>query len=104
MTETLAFQVALTDSYEAAIEKTIAALKTEGFGVLTRIDIQATLKEKINVDFRPYVILGANPPLANQALHGDPLVGLLLPCSVIEDAENGALVSIINPEAMLTPF
>ena len=103
MTKKLAFQIELPDSYEIAVEKTIAALKTEGFGVLTRIDMRATLKEKIDVDFRPYVILGAcNPPLANQALNSDPLSGLLLPCSVtVEEAEGGALVSIVNPEAML---
>ena len=103
MTKKLAFQIELPDSYEIAVEKTIAALKTEGFGVLTRIDMRATLKEKIDVDFRPYVILGAcNPPLANQALNSDPLSGLLLPCSVtVEEAEGGALISIVNPEAML---
>lgn len=103
MTKKLAFQIELPDSYEIAVEKTIAALKTEGFGVLTRIDMRATLKEKIDVDFRPYVILGAcNPPLANQALNSDSLSGLLLPCNVtVEEAEGGALVSIVNPEAML---
>ncbi len=103
MTHPLTFQVTLTDSYEAAVEKTIAALKAEGFGVLTRIDVQATLKEKLNADFRPYVILGAcNPPLAHRALESDPLVGLLLPCNVtVEATEDGALISIVNPEAML---
>ncbi len=103
MTKKLAFQIELPDSYEIAVEKTIAALKTEGFGVLTRIDMRATLKEKIDVDFRPYVILGAcNPPLANQALNSDSLSGLLLPCNVtVEEAEGGALISIVNPEAML---
>lgn len=103
MTKKLAFQVELPDSYEIAVEKTIAALKIEGFGVLTRVDMKTTLKEKINVDFRPYVILGVcNPPLANQALQGDPLVGLLLPCSAtVEETENGALISILNPEAVL---
>ncbi len=103
MTKKLAFQIELPDSYEIAVEKTIAALKTEGFGVLTRIDMRATLKEKIDVDFRPYVILGAcNPPLANQALNSDSLSGLLLPCNVtVEETEGGALVSIVNPEAML---
>ena len=66
--------------------------------------MQATLKEKIDTDFRPYIILGAcNPPLAYRALQSNPLIGTLLPCNVtVEDAEGGALVSIVNPEAMLT--
>ncbi|NOY99485.1 MAG: DUF302 domain-containing protein [Chloroflexi bacterium] len=104
MTQPLTFQVSLPDPYEAAVEKTIAALKAEGFGVLTRIDVQATLKEKLDADFRPYVILGAcNPPLAYKALQSDPLIGLLLPCNVtVEAADGGSLVSIVNPEAMLT--
>jgi uncharacterized protein (DUF302 family) len=71
--------------------------------VLSRIDVKATLKEKLDADFRPYVILGAcNPPLAQRALLSDPLVGLLLPCNVtVEETADGSLVSIINPEAML---
>jgi uncharacterized protein (DUF302 family) len=93
----------MTDPYEVAVEKVIEALKVEGFGVLTRIDVKATLKEKLDADFRPYVILGAcNPPLAQRALLSDPLVGLLLPCNVtVEETADGSLVSIINPEAML---
>ena|SRR3990172_4335517 len=104
MNQPLAFQVALSDPYEVAIEKVVAALKEEGFGILTRIDIKATLKEKLNVDFRSYVILGAcNPPLAHRALQSEPLVGVLLPCNVtVEASDGGALVSIANPEAMLT--
>ncbi len=103
MTQTFSFQISMTDSYEAAVDKVIAALKAEGFGVLTSIDVKATLKEKLDADFRPYIILGAcNPPLAQQALLEDPLVGLLLPCNVtVEEATDGSLVSIINPEAML---
>jgi len=104
MNQPLAFQVALSDPYEVAIEKVVAALKEEGFGILTRIDIKAALKEKLNVDFRSYVILGAcNPPLAHRALQSEPLVGVLLPCNVtVEASDGGALVSIANPEAMLT--
>jgi len=100
---TFAYQLTLDQPYEQAVETVTAALKQEGFGVLTRIDVKATLKEKLNADFRPYVILGAcNPPLAHRALENDPLTGLLLPCNVtVEAAEEGVRVSIINPEAML---
>jgi uncharacterized protein (DUF302 family) len=90
-------------SYEEAIEKTTAALKAEGFGVLTQIDVQATLKQKLDVDFRRYVILGAcNPPLAYQALSAELEIGLLLPCNVIVYEEGqGAVVSIVDPLVML---
>jgi uncharacterized protein (DUF302 family) len=103
MNQSLASQISMTDPYEVAVEKVIEALKVEGFGVLTRIDVKATLKEKLDAEFRPYVILGAcNPPLAHRALLSDPLVGLLLPCNVtVEETADGSLVSIINPEAML---
>jgi uncharacterized protein (DUF302 family) len=103
MDQSLAYQISMTDPYEVAVEKVIEALKVEGFGVLTRIDVKATLKEKLDAEFRPYVILGAcNPPLAHRALLSDPLVGLLLPCNVtVEETADGSLVSIINPEAML---
>lgn len=86
-----------------ARDRTIAALKTEGFGVLTEIDVRKTLMEKLGVDHPPYVILGAcNPPLAHRALTGDPGVGLLLPCNVVVAAhpEGGSVVSAINPRAM----
>lgn len=103
MSKPLSFQVKLSLPYEIAVEKVIELLKAEGFGVLTRIDVKATLKEKLDLDFRPYVILGAcNPHLAHRALESDPRVGLLLPCNVtVELADEGAVVSIINPEAML---
>ena len=103
MNQSLASQISMTDPYEVAVEKVIEALKVEGFGVLTRIDVKATLKEKLDAEFRPYVILGAcNPPLAHRALLSDPLVGLLLPCNVtVEETADGSLVSIINPEVML---
>jgi uncharacterized protein (DUF302 family) len=103
MTQPLTFQITLTDPYESAVEKVTAALKTEGFGVLTSIDVKDTLKKKLDADFRRYIILGAcNPPLAYQALQSEPLVGLLLPCNVtVEEANDGSLVSIINPDAML---
>lgn len=91
-------------SYEAARHRIEAALKEEGFGVLTEIDVRATLKAKLNADFPNYVILGAcNPTLAHQALSADPGVGLLLPCNVVvrQDDEGNAVVSILDPEAML---
>ena len=90
--------------YEEAIEKTTAALKEEGFGVLTEIDVKATLKKKLDVDFRRYVILGAcNPPLAHQALSNELEIGLLLPCNVIvyETNEGQTTISVVNPMAMM---
>ena len=104
MTQEIGFEVHLDLPYEAALEKVIAALKTEGFGVLTRIDVQATLKEKLGEDFRPYSILGAcNPALAHRALQTDPVVGLMLPCNVTVEADplGGSLARIANPEIML---
>jgi uncharacterized protein (DUF302 family) len=90
--------------YEEAVDRVVAALKSEGFGVLTEIDVKATLKEKLDVDFRRYVILGAcNPPLAYQALCTDLDIGLLLPCNAIvyETDDGGSAVSIIDPLTML---
>ena len=95
----------IKSSMEEAEHKVIDALKSEGFGVLTQIDVQSVLKEKINVERTPYKILGAcNPQLANHALNVDPDVGLLLPCNVVikEDKPGTVVVSIIDPEAMFT--
>lgn len=105
MAEEIGFEVRIDQSYEAALEKVIAALKVEGFGVLTSIDVKSTLKEKLNADFRPYVILGAcNPPLAHRALSQDAVAGLLLPCNVTveEESEGKSVVRLANPEALLT--
>lgn len=89
--------------FEQAIEKTIAALKAHGFGVLTRIDVQSTLKEKIGAEFRPYVILGAcNPKMAHEALKAEDKIGTMLPCNVIVQAA-GANVEIaaVDPVASM---
>lgn len=97
------FRVQLDLPYEEAIERTTAALKEEGFGVLTEIDVKATLKKKLDADFRRYVILGAcNPPLAYQALSSELEIGLLLPCNVIVyEQDGGSAVSIVDPVAMM---
>lgn len=99
----LALRTTLDLPYEQAVERVIAALKNEGFGVLTEIDVKATLKEKLGADFRKYVILGAcNPPLAYQALSTDLDVGLLLPCNVTVYEDGGeSVVQILNPVWML---
>lgn len=94
-----------TLDYAAALEAVAAALKQEGFGVLTTIDVQATLKQKLGAEHAPYIILGAcNPPLAHQALTAEPEIGLLLPCNVIVyvDAAGQTTVSAIDPQAMFS--
>jgi uncharacterized protein (DUF302 family) len=99
-----AFQVTLSDPFQQALERVEQALRAEGFGVLTSIDVQATLKEKLNREFRPYTILGAcNPTLAHRALLADRSAGVMLPCNVtLETNDAGTVISIVNPEAMLT--
>lgn len=104
MATELSFEVTLNETYEKTIERVVAALKDEGFGVLTRIDVKATLKEKLGEDFRPYVILGAcNPPLAHRALSANAQAGIMLPCNVTVEEAGGenTLVRIANPEAMM---
>lgn len=97
-------RVEIAVGYEQAVERATNALKTQGFGVLTTIDVQQTLKQKLDRDFRKYVILGAcNPPLADRALHAELEVGLLLPCNVIvyEVAPGRSVVSAMAPLAAL---
>ncbi len=104
MATQVAFEVTVQAPYEQAIEKTTAALKNEGFGILTRIDVKATLKEKLNADFRPYAILGAcNPPLAHRALSHDALAGMVLPCNVTVEAKDDktSVVRIADPDAFI---
>lgn len=98
-----AIKVRLDIPYESAVERVTQALKEEGFGILTRIDVKETLKEKLGADFRKYVILGAcNPPLAHRALSANLDVGLLLPCNVVVYEEgNGSVVGIMDPITML---
>lgn len=106
MTKTVtdyAYRTRLDLPYEQAVDTVTAALKDEGFGVLTEIDVKATLKKKLDADFRKYVILGAcNPPLAHQALNTELEIGLLLPCNVIVyEEDGGSVVSLVDPISML---
>ena len=104
MSTAYGFSKKLDATFEQALEKATAVLKGQGFGVLTEIDVQATLKKKLGVDYRRYVILGAcNPPLAHQALLAELEIGLLLPCNVIvyETEDGGSVVSAMNPGAAM---
>lgn len=101
---TYGFGTTVNLPYEQTIERTRAALKEQGFGVLTEIDVRKTIKEKLDAEFRPYVILGAcNPPLALRALSADLGIGLLLPCSVIvyDNGDGSSTVEVMDPEAAL---
>ena len=95
------FRVNLPLTFETAVDKTVSALKEQSFGVLTEINVKETLKQKLDVDFRKYTILGAcNPPLAHQALSSEEEIGLLLPCNVIvyEVDDTSSRVAALDPE------
>jgi uncharacterized protein (DUF302 family) len=89
--------------FEEAIQKVTEALKSEGFGILTEIDVREILKKKLDVDFRPYRILGAcNPPFAYKALQTEDKVGIMLPCNVIiQEKENGVEIAAVDPVASM---
>ena len=98
------FNVTVKGDMQSVREKVTAELQKEGFGVLTEIDVAATLKKKIGVDRKPYLILGAcNPQLANQAINADPDIGLLLPCNVLlrEEDDGSITVGFMDPAAVL---
>ncbi len=102
---TLGFELELPTDQSDAITQVTSALQAEGFGVVSRIDMHTTFREKLNVDFRPYTILGVcQPSLAHRALQHEPGIGLMLPCNVTVEAapSGGTRVRIANPDGVMT--
>ena len=98
------FSTQLNTSFEEALSRVTEGLKAEGFGILTEIDVRATLKEKLDVDLQPYVILGAcNPPFAHRALQAEEMIGTMLPCNVIvmDKGDAGIMVAAVDPMASM---
>ena len=104
MQEEVSYEVILEKTYSETLELVEKALKTEGFGILTQLDVQDLLKKKLDVDYRSFTILGAcNPSIAFKAISGDPQVALMMPCKITVEAEpgGGSIIRFVNPAMMV---